>query len=192
MSDLYDFQNYFDSELCATKTKLCEPTREKCPMAPGPKLWEPQQLISIDDLIRSAGGQDVAQSVESFNDLLQFEPKKQWEQEQQNGVTVTKEMTAAEVLRKLIEYQQLPQQPSRPVTPTQQPSSSSNKTRRRAVNNQAALRCRLKRKNRMSSNMQLIKQYEEENPKLKQKLRLLEEQRNAFSRKLAVFERLID
>ena len=147
-------------------------------------FWEPEQLISIDDLLRSADLSDLVSDnlpeigVQEFDDLIHFETEKKVKKEPE---VVTREMTASEIISRLFELQGVK---------VPEPDVSEQKLRRRLVNNQAALRCRLKRKQKLSESMKRIEKFESENPQLKKRLSDLTFELASLKRKLSVYRSL--
>ena len=182
----FDFNNFFDSELF-NGTKL-DPI-EKVTPPKAPLLWTPEQLISIDDLIRlDSDDNSCERSIESFGDLIQVNqplsnpptptavPKPQ---------IITKQMTASEILSKLREFQKPQKQEAQSLNSLQRQIS------RRVTNNQAALRCRQKHKNLIIKRRTMIEIFERDNPQLKRKLNSLETSLASLRRKLAFYECLV-
>ena len=181
----FDFPNFFDSELF-NGTKL--ESIEKVTLPQAPLLWTPDQLISIDDLIRMDSDDSCERSIESFGDLIQVNqssPTPPTPTPTPQPQVITKQMTAQEILSKLREYQK-PQKQEAPSLNRLQRQNS-----RRITNNQAALRCRQKHKNRIIKSRTMIEMYERDNPQLKQKLNLLEANLASLRRKLLVYEQLV-
>ena len=150
-------------------------------------FWEPEQLISIDDLLRSAEFNEISEKlpdigeIQEFDDLIHFDTEKKVKEEPE---VVTREMTAAEIISRLFELQGVK------VRQNVEPEISEQKIRRRLVNNQAALRCRLKRKQKLSESMKRIEIFESENPQLKKRLSDLNFELASLKRKLSVYRSL--
>ena len=183
----FDFNNFFDSELF-NGTKL--DSIEKVTPPKAPLLWTPEQLISIDDLIRlDSDDNSCERSIESFGDLIQVN------QPLSNPPTptpipqpqiITKQMTASEILSKLREFQKPQKQEAQRSL-----NSLQRQILRRVTNNQAALRCRQKHKNLIIKRRTMIEIFERDNPQLKQKLNSLETSLVSLRRKLAFYECLV-
>ena len=152
-------------------------------------FWEPEQLISIDDLLRSADLPELDKisdnlpeiGVQEFDDLIHFETEQKIKKEPE---VVTREMTASEIISRLFELQGVK------VPENSEPEVSDQKLRRRLVNNQAALRCRQKRKQKLSESLKRIEKFESENPQLKKRLSDLTFELASLKRKLSVYRSL--